>query len=61
MRFTTEHRGRRPKVVVLGTGKCLKSTCIRTNQSSKGIRYSVDLTELIRRQRPHRRTIGRQR
>ncbi len=34
----TEHRGRRPKVVVPGTGQFLNSTCIRTNQSNKGIR-----------------------
>ena len=37
----TEHRGRRPKVVVPGTGQFLNSTCIRTNQSNKGIRYIV--------------------
>ena len=37
MGYTTEHGGRRPKVVVPSTGKCLNSACIRTNQSNKGI------------------------
>ena len=41
MGYTAEHRGRRPKVVVPGTGQFLNSTCIRTNQSNKGIRYIV--------------------
>ena len=61
MGYTTAHRGRRPKVVVPGTGKCLNSTCIITNQSSEGIRYSAVLTEKIRRQRRNTRTIGQQR
>ena len=43
MGLTTEHRGRGPKVVVPGTGQC-----IRTNQSRKSIRYSAILTEGIR-------------
>ena len=54
-------RGRGPKVFVPGTGQVLNSTCIRTNQSSEGIRYSVVLTERIRRQRRNTRTIGQQR
>ena len=41
MGYTTEHRGRRPKVVVPGTGQFLNSTCIITNQSNKGIIYIV--------------------
>ena len=41
MGFSSEHRGRGPKVFVPGTGQFLNSTCIRTNQSSEGIRYSV--------------------
>ena len=52
------HRGRRPKVVVPGTGQFLNSTCIRTNQSREGIRYSAVLTEIISRQRRNTRTIG---
>ena len=36
-------------------------TCIRTNQSSKGIIYRAILTEGIRRQRCNTRTIGQQR
>ena len=51
MGYTIEHRGRRPKVVVPSTGQFLNSAWIRTNQSSKGIRYSAILTEGIRRQR----------
>ena len=43
MGFSTEHRGRGPKVFVPGTGQFLNSTCIRTNQSSDGIRYSAVL------------------
>ena len=39
----------------------LNSTCIRTNQSSEGIRYSAVLTEKIRRQCRNTRTIGQQR
>ena len=58
MGFSSEHRGRGPKVFVPGTGQCLNSTCIRTNQSSEGIRYSVVLTERIRRQCRNTRTIG---
>ena len=50
MGYITEHRGRRPKVFVPGTGQFLYSTCIRTNQSNKGIRYSAILTERTRRQ-----------
>ena len=61
MRFTTEHRGRGPNVVVSGTGQFPNSTCIRTNQSSEGIRYSAILTDRIRRQRSNTRTIGQQR
>ena len=47
MGYTTEHMGRIPKVVVPNTGQCLNSACIITNQSSKGIRYSVVFTEGI--------------
>ena len=61
MGFTTEHRGRGPKVFVPGTGQFLNSACIRTNQSSEGIRHSAVLTERIRRQRRNTRTIGQQR
>ena len=57
--FFREQRG--PKVFVPGTGQFLNSTCIRTNQSSEGIIYSVVLTERIRRQRRNTRTIGQQR
>ncbi len=35
--------------------------CIRTNQTSEGIRFSAVLTERIRRQRRNTRTIGQQR
>ena len=45
--YTTEHRGRRPTVVMSDIGQFLNSTCIRTNQSSEGIRYSAVLTEII--------------
>ena len=34
MGYITEHRDRRPNVVVPITGQFLNSTCIRTNQSS---------------------------
>ena len=34
MGFTTEHRGRIPKVCVRSTGQFLNSACIRTNQSA---------------------------
>ena len=61
MGFSTEHRGRGPKVFVPGTGQFLNSTCIRTNQSSEGIRYCAVLTEIIRRQRRNTRTFGQQR
>ena len=61
MGYNAEHRGRRQKVVVPGTGQFLNSTCIRTNQSNKGIRYSSILTKGTRRQRQHKRTIGQQR
>ena len=53
--------GRRPKVVVPGTGQFLNSTCIRTNQRNKDIRYSAILTEISRRQRRNKETIGQQR
>ena len=59
--YTTDHRGRIPSVCVPGTGQFLNSKCIRTNQSSKGIRYSAAITERIRRQRRNTRTIGQQR
>ena len=36
-----------PNVCVPGTGQFLNSTCIRTNQSNEGIRYSVVFTERI--------------
>ena len=58
MGFTTEHRGRGPNDCVPGTGQFANSTCIRTNQTSEGIRYSAILTEIIRRQRSNTRTIG---
>ena len=61
MGLTTEHRGRGPKVVVPGTGQFLNSTCIRTNQSRKGIRYSAIIAEGICTQRSNTRTIGQQR
>ena len=61
MGFTTEHRGRGPKVFVSGTGQLLNLTCIRINQSSEGIRHSDVLTYRIRRQRRNTRTIGHQR
>ena len=48
-------------VFVPGTGQFPNSTCIRTNQSSEGIRHSAVLTERIRRQRRNTRTIGQQR
>ena len=51
----------RPTVFVPGTGQFLNSTCIRTNQSNKDIRYSAILTERTRRQRRNKRTIGQQR
>ena len=44
MGFSTEHMGRGPKVFGPVTGQCLNSTCIRTNQSREGIRYSAVLT-----------------
>ena len=61
MGYITEHRGRRQHVVVPGAGQFPNSTCIRTNQSSEGIRFSAVLTEIIRRQRRNTRTIGQQR
>ena len=61
MGFSTEHRGRGPKDFVPGTGQFLNATCIITNQSSEGIRYSAVLTERIRRQRRNTRTIEQQR
>ena len=61
MGYITEQRGRRQYVFVPGTGQFPNSTCIRTNQSSEGIRYSAVLTEIIRRQRRNTRTIGQQR
>ena len=53
MGFTTEHRGRGPKVFVPGTRQFLSSTCIRTNQSSKGIIYSAVLTKRIQGSNDH--------
>ena len=47
MGYTTEHTGRIPNVCVPGTGQFLNSTCIITNQSNEGIRYSVVFTETI--------------
>ena len=42
MGYTAEHRGRRPKVVVPGTGQFLNLTCIRTNQSrEQGSKFVV--------------------
>ena len=61
MGITTEHRGRGQQLFVPGTGQFPNSTCIITNQSSEGIRYSSILTERIRRQRRNTRTIGQQR
>ena len=61
MGLAIEHRGRGPNVSVPGTGQFLNSTCIRTNQSRKGIIYSVILSERIRRQRCNKITIGKQR
>ena len=52
---------RKKTVIVPGTGQFPNSTCIRTNQSSEGIRSSAVLTERIRRQRRNIRTIGQQR
>ena len=49
-------QGRRQHVFAPGTGQFPNSTCIRTNQSSEGIRYSAVLTEIIRRQRRNTRT-----
>ena len=60
MGYTTEHRDRRPSVFVPSTGQFLISACIRTNQSSEGIIYSVVLTEIICRQRRNIRTIGQE-
>ena len=45
MGYTTEHRGRRPNVVVPSTGQFLNSTCIRTNQGSEDSRYSAVITD----------------
>ena len=61
MGYTTEHRGRILNVFVPGTGQFLNSTCIRTNQSREGIRYSAVLTEITNGQRRNTRTIGQQR
>ena len=61
MGYITEHMGRRQHVFVPGTGQFPNSTCIRTNQSSEGIRYSAVITEIIRRKRRNTRTIGQQR
>ena len=49
------------QVFVPGTGQFLNSTCIRTNQSRKSIRYCAILAEGICRQRSNTRTIGQQR
>ena len=59
MGYNAEHRGRRPKVFVSGTGQFLNSTSIGTN--NKDIRYSAILTKGTRRQRQHKITIGQQR
>ena len=48
MGYTTEHRGRRPNVVVPYTEQLLNTTCIGANQSSEGIRYSGVLAERFR-------------
>ena len=58
MGFTTEHRGRGPKVFVPGTGQFLNSACIRSNQSSEGIIHSAVQTEIIRRQRRNQEPLG---
>ena len=47
MGLTTEHRGTGPKVVVPGTGQFLNSTCIRTNQSRKSIRFRFRFIYLV--------------
>ena len=47
MGYTTEQRGKRPTVSVPSTGLFLNSTCVRTNQSSEGIIYSVIFIEII--------------
>ena len=47
MGFSSEHRGRGPKVFVPGTGQFLNSTCIRTNQSSEGIRYRLGSLTIV--------------
>ena len=44
MGYTTEHRGRRPAVIVPSTGQFPNSTCVKTNQSNEGIRYTVVLS-----------------
>ena len=49
------------KLFVPSTGQFPNSACIRTNQSSKGIRYSAIRTEGILRQCCNTRTIGQQR
>ena len=50
MGYTTEHRGRRPKVVVPGTGQFLNSTCIRTIvlSSQKELVDNVETKEPLR-------------
>ena len=48
MGYTKENMGRRQNVVVPDTGQLLNSTCIITNQSRNGIRYSIVLIERIR-------------
>ena len=45
MGYTTEHMGRRPAVIVPSTGQFPNSTCVKTNQSNDGVRYSVVFTE----------------
>ena len=45
MGYTTQHRGRRPAVIVPSTGQFPNSTCVKTNQSNERIRYSVVFTE----------------
>ena len=47
MGYTTQHGGRRPAIIVPSTGQFLNSTCVKTNQSNEGIRYSVVFTEIF--------------
>ena len=47
MGYSTEHRVRRPAVIVPSTGQFPNSTCVKTNQSNDGIIHSVVFTERI--------------